>query len=264
MPYLYDTHVHTCQGSKCGTSTGAEHARFYKEIGFHGIIITDHFFNGNTAVPADLPWKERVDMFCSGYEDALIQGQKIGLDVFFGWEQNYSHDEYLIYGLDKAWLLSHPEVEHWTRADQLREVTRLGGCVVQAHPFRNRDYIQHIILAPQYCHGAEVINMGNHPYNDAAAYLYAKEFGLSMTAGSDNHFSIPENGNSNIGGIALDAPLSCIGDYVRIIREHLPLRFSVDASRLEIPPDAPCLETFWLDENEQPSPTCRDWLHFKA
>lgn len=264
MPFLYDTHVHTCQGSNCGTSTGAEHARFYKEIGYQGIIITDHFFNGNTAVPRNLPWKERVDMFCSGYEDALIQGQKIGLDVFFGWEQNFTHDEYLIYGLDKQWLLRHPEMENWTRAQQLREVTRLGGCVVQAHPFRNRDYIKRIILAPQFCHGAEVINMGNHPYNDAAAYLYANEFGLSMTAGSDNHFSRPENGSQNIGGIALDAPLTCIGDYVRIIRDHLPVKFTADSSRLDISPDDPQLETFWLDENELPTPTGRDWLHPKA
>ena len=139
MPFLYDTHIHTSQASKCGGSTGAEHARAYKELGFQGIIITDHFFGGNTAVPRDLPWKERVDIFCSGYEDALIEGQKIGLDVFFGWEQNFMHDEYLIYGLDKRWLLDHPEMEHWTRAQQLSEVHKYGGCVVQAHPFRDRN-----------------------------------------------------------------------------------------------------------------------------
>ncbi|MBE5779704.1 MAG: histidinol-phosphatase [Clostridiales bacterium] len=261
MPFLYDTHVHTCQGSKCGTSTGAEHARFYKEIGFQGIIITDHFFNGNTAVPRDLPWKERVELFCSGYEDALSEGQKIGLDVFFGWEQNFNHDEYLIYGLDKNWLLNHPEVESWTRAEQLQVVSKHGGCVVQAHPFRNRAYISQIILGPQFCHGVEVINMGNFAYNDAAAYRFAQEYGLTMTAGSDNHFSCADNWKDTIGGIVLDKPLASVMEYARIIREHLPLRFSVDESRFALQPDAPSLETFWLDENEQPSPTGRNWLH---
>ena len=29
--YRYETHLHTCQGSACGVSTGAEHARFYQE-----------------------------------------------------------------------------------------------------------------------------------------------------------------------------------------------------------------------------------------
>ena len=109
MSFLYETHLHTCQGSACGTSTGKEHARYYKEIGYQGIIVTDHFFGGNTAVPRQLPWKERVEWFCSGYEDALAEGQKLGLDVFFGWEQNYDLDEYLIYGVDKQYLLDHPK-----------------------------------------------------------------------------------------------------------------------------------------------------------
>ena len=82
--YLYETHMHTCQGSACGTSTGAEHARFYKQQGYQGIFITDHFFGGNTAAPRSGKWKDRIDHYCSGFEDAWNEGQKIGLDVFFG------------------------------------------------------------------------------------------------------------------------------------------------------------------------------------
>ena len=40
MGYRYETHLHTCQGSKCGRSTGAEQARFYKEAGYQGIDYT--------------------------------------------------------------------------------------------------------------------------------------------------------------------------------------------------------------------------------
>ena len=129
MPYRYETHLHTSQGSACGRSTGREHVRFYKEMGYQGIIITDHFFGGNTAAPRTGPWKERIEAFCSGYEDALIEGQKIGLDVFFGWEERFVGDEYLVYGLDKAFLLDHPEVEKWTRKQQYEESHRFGGCV---------------------------------------------------------------------------------------------------------------------------------------
>ena len=39
-------------------------ARAHLEAGYTGIFVTDHFFNGNTAVPADLPWRERVERFC--------------------------------------------------------------------------------------------------------------------------------------------------------------------------------------------------------
>ena len=84
MPFFYETHMHTCQASACGKATGKEQARAYKEAGFAGIIITDHFFGGNTAVSRELPWEERVDLFWKGYEDAKEEGDRIGLDVFFG------------------------------------------------------------------------------------------------------------------------------------------------------------------------------------
>ena len=74
MPFLYETHMHTCQGSACGKSTGKEHARFYKERGFTGIIMTDHFFGGNTAVDRRLRWEERVDLFWRGFEEAKETG----------------------------------------------------------------------------------------------------------------------------------------------------------------------------------------------
>ena len=78
MPFLYETHMHTCQASACGKATGREQARVYKEAGFTGIIITDHFFGGNTAVNRELPWEERIDLFFRGYEDAREEGERIG------------------------------------------------------------------------------------------------------------------------------------------------------------------------------------------
>ena len=83
--YRYETHLHTCQSSRCGRSTGAEHARYYKELGYTGIIVTDHFFGGNTAASRKGPWERRVREFCAGYHDAREEGERIGLDVFFAW-----------------------------------------------------------------------------------------------------------------------------------------------------------------------------------
>ena len=56
--YLYETHMHTSEGSACGQSAGAEMARAYAENGYTGIIVTDHFFYGNTAADRRLPWSE--------------------------------------------------------------------------------------------------------------------------------------------------------------------------------------------------------------
>ena len=263
MPYLYETHMHTCQGSACGVSTGAEQARFYKDQGYTGILITDHFTGGNTAVPRDLPWRERIDRFCSGYEDALITGQKIGLDVFFAWEQNYDGDEYLIYGPDKAWLLSHPDVEHWTRRRQLEEVHRAGGAVIQAHPFRHRDYIKYILLGLKYCDGIEVANTGNTPDADACARRYAEAYDLLTTAGSDNH-NCDRADPAKLMGVWTEERLTGALDYARLILARGPIGPKIPAGRFDVDPaEAPRLVTYWVDEENRDMvriPTGRDFL----
>ena len=263
MPYRYETHMHTCQGSACGVSTGAEQARFYKEQGYTGIFITDHFTGGNCAVPRDLPWRERMDRFCSGYEDALIEGQKIGLDVFFAWEQNYDGDEYLIYGPDKAWLLSHPDVEHWTRRKQLEAIHAAGGAVIQAHPFRHRDYIKYILLGRKYCDGIAVANTGNTPDADACARRYAEEYGFLTIAGSDNHNALKANPEM-LMGMETDVRLSGPKDFARLILSRGPIRPVIPAGRFDVDPcEAPRLATYWVDEDDpdlRRIPTNRDFL----
>lgn len=263
MPYLYETHMHTCQGSRCGVSTGSEHARYYKEIGYQGIIVTDHFFGGNCAVPRNLPWKERIELFCSGYEDALAEGQKIGLDVFFGWEQNYDLDEYLVYGLDKQWLLNHPEYEHCSRKEQLETVHQAGGCVIQAHPFRDRGYIPRILLATPFCDGIEVANAGQTSINDYPALRYANELNLVTIAGSDNHHSSGDrNPTEKLFGVELEEKLGSIHDFVRIIRNREKIGLHVPVNRFEIQPEDQLeREVFWLNEKEEAVPCVRDWLH---
>ena len=259
--YLYETHMHTCLASACGRSTGKEHVRRYKELGFTGIIITDHFFGGNCAVPRDLPWHEKICRFCAGYEDALEEGLKIGLDVFFGWEQGYGDDEYLVYGLDKQWLLDHPEIEKCSRARQLALVHEGGGAVIQAHPFRMRQYMTYIRLGLRFADGAEVANAGNQPVNDTYAYHYAQEFGLVMTAGSDNHNSDKIQSQDDLYGVSLDQKLNSIHDYVDLIFHRGPIHLHVPDDRFAADPaSSEVLHSFWLDSQEQLVPTRRLWI----
>ena len=146
--YLYDTHVHTSEGSACGQNTGAEMARAYQKAGYAGIVVTDHFFYGNTAADRSLPWKDWVEQFCKGYEHAKEEGDKIGLQVFFGWESGYHGTEFLIYGLNKEWLFEHPEIKDADVKEQYELVHAGGGIVSHAHPFREEDYIPEIRLFP--------------------------------------------------------------------------------------------------------------------
>ena len=68
--YKYETHLHTKEGSACSTAPAVEMALAHKKLGYDGIFVTNHFFNGNTSVPRELPWNERVELFCVGYEQA--------------------------------------------------------------------------------------------------------------------------------------------------------------------------------------------------
>lgn len=218
MEYFYDTHVHTAQGSACASATGAEHARGYKALGYTGIIITDHFFNGNTAVDRGLPWTQWVDAFCLGYEQARTEGEKIGLDVFFGWEAGYQGTEFLIFGLDNAWLKRHPDIPNWTVEEQYRQVHAAGGVVIQAHPFREAFYIPQIRVYPGFIDGVEAVNTANYEKSPGAnekAKAYARERKLCMTGGSDTHHQ-----PSLRGGMVFDHQLSDIRDFIDTVESR--------------------------------------------
>ena len=234
MRYLYETHLHTAGVSKCAISAGADYVAPYADKGYTGIMVTDHFFNANTAISRKLPWEKWVNNFYSGFEKTRDAGAKYGLDVFFGWEETFeSCDDYLIYGLDKQWLLEHPEVRKWTRREQYLAVKASGGCVVQAHPFRQRYYISRIVLSAGCSDAVEVMNGGHEDGTfDYLAYCYAKKTGKPMTSGTDIHdASIIEYGDAF--GVYLDKKLESINDYVNIILNKEYIGLKTDESRIE-------------------------------
>lgn len=171
-------------------------ARAFYEAGYAGIIVTDHFYYGNTAVNRRLPWEEWVNRFCLGYEHAKAEGDRLGLQVFFGWESCYRGTEFLIYGPDKEWLLAHPEIRDATVEEQYALVHAAGGIISHAHPFREEPYIPEIRLYPEYVDAVEGINATHtspaslahfNPAFNERALAYGREHGLPLTAGSDQH-----------------------------------------------------------------------------
>lgn len=229
--YRYEMHMHTGESSKCGVTPGKEYIEIFKSRGYDGIFITDHFYHGNTRPERSLPWDEYVNAYCRGYEEAKAEGDKQNFKVFFGIEENFEGDEYLIYGVDKEWLLAHPEIRNWTREEMYNLVHAHGGCVIQAHPFRDRNYITKIHLGLDYCDGIEAVNTGNKPVEDYIALAYAKKFGLFTITGSDTHHK-SRIGDSN-GAIAYEKPIESTYDFAkRVLAKDQPaLLFPTD--RLE-------------------------------
>lgn len=221
MQYLYETHLHTIPASACSTTQGQDYIKPYIDAGYAGIMVTDHFLHGNCGIDRSLPWREFVNRFCEGYENARNEGEKHHFSVFFGWEETFDGDDYLVYGLDKSWLFDHPEVKDWTRKTQYTEVHKYGGCVVQAHPFREAYYIHGIHLNPYLVDAVEGFNAGNqHAWNIAGMH-YAQLTGLPITAGSDNHHA-DQMCKDNLAGVIFNQPLTSLRDYIDAILTRKP------------------------------------------
>lgn len=216
--YRYETHLHTVEGSACGVTPGREYPAIFKERGYDGIFFTDHFFHGNTRPSRELPWEEYVDAYMKGYEEAKKAGDEIGFKVFFGIEENFHGDEFLIYGVDREFLLAHPEIPQWTREEMIRLVHEAGGAVIQAHPFRDRAYISKIHLYSEDIDGIEGINTANTANDNLAALCYALQHHLMILAGSDTHNK--EKIDDMNGGILYEEPITSEKDFAERLRRR--------------------------------------------
>lgn len=215
MTYKYETHAHSKEGSACAWSSGADLVRAYQKAGYAGLILTDHFFNGNTAVPSSLPWVERVNLFCVGYENAMKAAEGLDFKVLFGWEYAYKGTEFLTYGLGKDFLLAHPDLLSWSLDTYFDKVHEAGGFVSHAHPFREADYIKNIRLYPTKVDAVEVTNKSHtNPTYNKKAFDYAMKHELLMTSGSDTH-----NANRILGGgVVFSRPLLDIQDFIQAMK----------------------------------------------
>ena len=191
MEYWYETHMHTSEGSGCGANSAAEQVRAYKERGYQGIIITDHFINGYSTCPRsrNLSWEQKMNYVVSGYKAAKKEGDKWGLDVFLGWEYTIKGSDFLTYGLDWDFLISYPDLDRLEIQEYSALVREHGGFIAQAHPFRDQSYIQNKFPAsPQYLDAVEVFNASDPSYTNGKAMAFAKKHDLPVQAGSDAHY----------------------------------------------------------------------------
>ncbi len=163
-------------------------ARACKEAGYTLLVVTDHFFNANIGCEPDLPWDEKVEYLTRGYLAAKREGDRIGLNVLFGWETCNNGPEFLTYGLGTEFLLDNPDIAELPADEYLKRVRDAGGFVIHAHPFRRAPYIPLFTPDPKSVEAFEVYNAGNKDpvYNELALDM-AMANGLIMTAGSDAH-----------------------------------------------------------------------------
>ena len=214
--YKYETHLHTSPVSKCAKTTIKEALDFYKKLKYDGVFITNHFLDGNVNISDDIPYEERIEFYFSDYEEGVAHGEKIGIKVFCGVELSYKGTDFLIYGLDKEWYIKHPEIMEMKKSKELAFMMEQGALVIQAHPYRERDYIDHIRLFPRCVQGVEIINASGNEFSNGMAKMYQEYYELLPFAGSDNHNT--EN-TTTLAGMEAEKPVNSVGEFINAVKE---------------------------------------------
>lgn len=216
MKYLYETHCHTARTSACSSLSAEDIVALYSANGYDGVFITDHFLNGNTTVNRDFPsasYKEKIERFCLGYEE--VKKAAAGkLKVFFGFEYSYLGTDVLVYGWNQKKLSSLPQIMEMDMRSFILFCKENGALAVQAHPFREDFYIDHIRLYPD-SEGVEIFNAGRTQLCNSLGEFYGKSYGKILTAGSDLH-SVRQ---PVLGGMEFDEPVSDEAHFISLLRQ---------------------------------------------
>jgi predicted metal-dependent phosphoesterase TrpH len=175
--------------------------------------MTDHYYQGFFAAMSARDWSRKIDAFLAGYQEALDQGGRIGLDVFLGVELRFTEHEndYLVYGIELDFLLDHPCL-YDLGLQRFRELIRNREILLyQAHPFR----VGMVPAPPSLLDGVEVFN-GNprHDSQNPRALQFARENGLKMISGSDFHQTEDLAG----GGIVLKERVRSGPELVKLLK----------------------------------------------
>lgn len=180
-----ELHFHTKESSPCGKIPAREGVRYFKEAGYNGIAVTDHF-NEQVFGYQKLDWNHIVDQFLVGYNKAYEAGKYYGIQIYLGMEIRFleNDNDYLIYGITEEILRTYPYI-YQKSLKEFRSISNLHKlCVIQAHPFRTGC----IPADPNLLDGVEVCNKNsNHNSHNEKAFQWAKDQQMIMTIGTDFH-----------------------------------------------------------------------------
>ena len=214
--YKYELHIHTKECDKVAQVGGAEIVNLYKNEGYDGVVVTDHYFSlffdwfKNEMDVTD--HTKIVDRYLKGYYAAKNEGEKVGITVLCGTEVRFDNciNDYLVYGLEEQDFYKLPLLNKLKDVSELVDILPDYSVVVQAHPFRNRM----VVDDPSPLFGIEGYNGGTERFRNDMAKYFARLYNKPLTSGSDFH-----NANHLAkGGIATEKRICTAQDLVSVLR----------------------------------------------
>ncbi|MBQ7014990.1 MAG: PHP domain-containing protein [Clostridia bacterium] len=181
--YKIELHAHTKPISGCGQLTPEELVKAYKDVGYSGIVIANHFTNDFFIEESE----EELQRYMTAYKEAEEAGEKYGVKIFWGAEFRFSPQiqDFLVYGVTESLLRKMMHAFDYTFEEFRALVKSEGGLFVQAHPFRHLD----LIIPLTDLDGIELYNMHakHNSKNDLTELLLTKYKVGFATSGSDCH-----------------------------------------------------------------------------
>jgi hypothetical protein len=135
------------------------------------------------------------------------------ITVLLGIELRFTENanDYLIYGADEEFVISHPNLHEMTLKSFRALADKEGLLIVQAHPFRNKM----TVMSPELLHGIEVFNAhAGHEARNELAREWCRRYGKIPTSGSDFHDADFCVG----GGIITEQPITSMEQLTSLLR----------------------------------------------
>ena len=211
MQYKYEMHCHTKMVSQCGQVEPEEVVRLYKEHGYSGIVVTEHYSPLTYGLDSYHKPERRIHFYLSSYRK-MKEYEDENFKVFLGMELRHyaTANDYLIYGVTEEWLLGQSNLMLLFERSMYKTMHEAGFLVYQAHPFR--PFIRR--CNPKYVDGIEIYNGKTDRYRNYKALNWAATHKKLMISGSDFH----EKEHLARGGIITTRPIKDNADLVRILK----------------------------------------------
>ncbi len=213
MNYKYEIHSHTKETSQCAKISAKELTDKYKELGYSGIVITNHYSDFTFSLKEMFNKKLRFEHYIAGYKEAK-KYETEDFSVLLGVELRFflNGNDYLIYGVTEELLEKAPFLLPMYLRKTSRFFRKNGCIIIQAHPFRPYIYRAN----PKYLDGVEIINGKSSKEENEKALNWAKKKNLKIrTAGSDCH----RESGAGLTGIITTEPIKTNEDLLRILSE---------------------------------------------
>lgn len=204
--YKYELHCHTKEVSQCGKISASECVRLYKEKGYDGLVITDHYSPLTFIYRLKNPFTPRKydNFYLSGYRLAKQAAAGSDFTVLLGMELRFysTINDYLIYGTAEDFFDTPGNFLSMYQKKAYELCKEKDLLFIQAHPFRQLRKPGRL----QYLDGTEIFNYKDiGTDNNDAALRWAEENNIKIRlAGSDFH-DIPQLAGS---GIMTDVKIS--------------------------------------------------------